>query len=267
MADFDIKFFNLDEEPFSVSPDPSYFYLSPLHRGILQKVKYVVRRRQCLSVLYGQVGTGKTSMAQILIARLSETNQVHYIPSPLYSSEMHMMKEISADFGLPPKISLHAQMNQFKDHLIQLYSEEISPVLIIDEAQQLKGKAYDLIRMMTNFELPDVKLIQILLIGQAELRNKLKLKRALTSRIAVTSTLESFTPDDMVEMIKFRIQRAGGDDSLIEEDAYPSIWELSHGIPRDAMHILGLALELAYLNRVSKLSKEIIDFAYAEGRK
>lgn len=267
MSEFDVAYFGLDEEPFSISPDPSYFYLSPLHRGIIQKIRYVVRRRQCLTVLYGDVGTGKTSMAQILIARLKETNQVHYIPTPVYSSEMHMMKEVSADFGLGPKISLLAQMNQFKDHLINLYSQGISPVLIIDEAQQLKGKNFDLIRMMTNIELPDTKLLQILLIGQSELKNKLRLKRALTSRIAVTSTLESFTPDDMVHMIQFRIERAGGNSSIINNDAYGKVWELSKGIPREAMHILGLALEIAFHNRQKQVNEKLIDIAFSEGHK
>jgi len=267
MADIDVSFFRLEEEPFSISPDPIYFYLSQLHRGILQKVKYVVRRRQGLAVLYGDVGTGKTSMAQLLYNRLSETNKVYYIPLPIYSSEMQMVKEISGEFGIGPKISLLAQIKAIREHLIQLYSDGISPVVIIDEAQQLRGKQFEIIRQFSNFELPDTKLIQMILLGQCELRNKLRLKRALTSRIAITSTLEAFTPDDMNEMIAFRIRRAGGSPDIISPDAYFRTYDLSKGIPRDAMHMLGLSLEIAYHNQQKVITPDVIDLAYQEAHR
>jgi len=267
MSDVDVSFFGLQDEPFSVSPDPIYFYLSQLHRGILEKVRYVVRRRQGLVVLFGDVGTGKTSMAQLLYNRLSETNKVYYIPLPIYSSEMQMVKEIAGEFGIGPKISLLAQVKAIREHLIQLYSDGISPVLIIDEAQQLRGKQFEIIRQFSNFELPDTKLIQMVLLGQSELRNKLRLKRALTSRIAITSTLEAFTPGDMNEMISFRIQRAGGTSDIISNEAYLKTYDLSKGIPREAMHVLGLSLEIAFHNQQKIITPDVVDLAYQEAHK
>lgn len=267
MAEFDFGFFGLQDAPFSVSPDPIYFYLSPLHRGILQKVQYVVRRRQGLAIIFGDVGVGKTSMAQILISRLSENNKVFYIPSPLYSSPFHMVKEIASEFGLGPKISLLAQMRELRQYLIGLYEKGISPCLLIDEAQQLKGKDFEILRQFLNFELPDTKLIQIIMMGQSELKNKLRLKRALTSRIAITSTLEAFTFQDMVEMIAFRLQRAGGDAGLLLPGAYEKVYELAKGNPRAAIHTLGLALEISFHNSQKYISEEIVGFAYDEGHR
>lgn len=267
MAEFDFAYFGLEDAPFSVSPDPLYFFLSPLHRGILQKVQYVVRRRQGLAVIFGDVGTGKTSMAQILITRLSETNKVIYIPSPLYSSPFHMVKEISSEFGLGPKISLLAQMRDLRDHLIKLYDEGVSPVILIDESQMLKGKEFEIIRQFLNFELPDTKLVQVIMMGQSELKNKLRLKRALTSRISISATLESFTFHDMREMIAFRITRAGGSPDLLDSAAYEKVYELAKGNPRSAIHTLGLALEIAFHNKKNTIDSEIVQFAYDEGRR
>jgi type II secretory pathway predicted ATPase ExeA len=264
VAGFNFGFFGLEDAPFSVSPDPIYFYLSSLHRGILQKIQYVVRRRQGLGLVYGDVGVGKTSMAQILYNRLSETNKVYYIPSPLYSSPFHMAKDISDEFGLGPKISLNAQLKLIREHLIKLYEEGISPVLLLDEAQQLRGQQFEVLRQFSNFELPDTKLLQIILMGQSELRGKLRLKRALTSRIAITATLESFTFNDMTEMISFRLQRAGGNPEILAEGAYEKVFQLSKGNPREAIHTLGLALEIAFHNKEKVITSEIVQFAYSE---
>lgn len=259
-----LRHFNLGENPFSVSPNPRYFYLSNFHRGILAKIGYVVEHRQGLTVVYGDIGTGKTSLARVLVEKLSDWNHVVFITNPNFKSEMHMVKAISAEFGLPPRISLFAQMEALQSHLIRMYSEGKSPVLIIDEAQLMRGKQFEIIRQFSNFETNDAKLLQIILMGQLELRNKLRMKRALMSRVVVNSTLQSLSPDELQDMILFRLTIAGGNGDLFQPDAINRVYALSRGVPREAIKLCGLALKLAHLNQEKQITPTTIDLTAKE---
>ena len=260
-----LNYFGLAENPFSVSPNPRYFYLSGVHRGILSKVDYVVGHRQGLTVIYGDIGTGKTSLARVVVDRLSESNHVVFITNPNFKSEMHMVKAISAEFDIGPKRSLFAQMEALQGHLIEMYARDTSPVLIMDEAQLMKGKQFEIIRQFSNFETDDTKLLQIILCGQLELRNKLRLKKALMSRVVIHSTLQPLSPDEMVEMLQFRLTVAGGNNKeLLPIESVEKIYEISRGIPRDAIKLSGLALELAHLNKQKQISPEVVALAQRE---
>ncbi len=259
-----LNFFGLSDNPFSVSPSPRYFYVSPVHRGIIAKIEYVVNHRQGLTVLYGDVGTGKTSLARLLLDRLSESNLVTFLTNPNFKSEMHMCKAISAEFGLPPKRSLYAQMESLQARLTELYAQDKSPVLIIDEAQLMVGGQFEVIRQITNFETDDTKLLQLILCGQLELRNKLRMKKALMSRVVIGSTLQPFSPDEMAEMILFRVTVAGGDHDLLSSAALERVYQISKGIPREAVKLCGVALKLAHINRERHLTAEMVDAAIQE---
>jgi len=214
-----LKYFNLAENPFSVSPNPRYYYLSNHHRGILAKVDYVVEHRQGMTVIYGDIGTGKTSLARLLMDRLAEKNHVVFITNPNFKSEMHMVKAISSELGLAPKRSLFAQMEALQARLIEMYTEGENPVVIIDEAQLMRGGQFEILRQLTNFETNDTKLLQIILAGQLELRNKLRMRKALMSRIVISSTLQALSPDEMAAMISFRLNAAGGNGNIFISDS------------------------------------------------
>lgn len=259
-----MRHFGLTENPFSISPDPRYFHVSPYHKGIIAKVDHVVKRKQGLTVIFGDIGLGKTTLARILMDRLKQHNHVVFITNPAFKSEMHMVKALSGEFGIPPKRSLHAQMGAIKAHLADLYSQEISPVIILDESQLLKGQQFEVLRQFSNFETDDTKLLQIVLVGQTELRNKLRLKKALASRIAVYSTLQPLSPYELADMIAFRLTVAGGGDGVFTEEGLERLFELSKGVPRDAIKICSVALELALANKEQQVSTEIIEAATPE---
>jgi general secretion pathway protein A len=260
-----LNYFGLAEHPFSVSPNPRYFYLSGVHRGILSKVDYVVSHRQGLTVVYGDIGAGKTSLARVLVDRLSEQNHVVFITNPNFKSEMHMVKAICAEFGIGPKRSLFAQMEALQGHLIEMFAQDTSPVLIMDEAQLMRGKQFEIIRQFSNFETDDTKLLQIILAGQLELRNKLRLKKALMSRVVIHSTLQPLSPDEMMEMLLFRLTVAGGNKkALLPTESLEKIYEISKGIPRDAIKLCGLALKLAYLNKQEQITPDVLALAQKE---
>ena len=259
-----MRHFGLTEDPFSISPDPRYFYMSPYHKGIIAKVDHVVNRRQGLTCIFGDIGLGKTTLARILMERLKSNNHVIFVTNPSYKSEMHMVKAISGEFGIPPKRSLHAQMGAIKAHLTDMYVQELSPVIILDEAQLLKGQQFEVLRQFSNFETHDTKLLQMVLVGQTELRNKLRLKKALASRIAVYSNLQPFSPYEMADMIAFRLAIAGGNSDIFDDTSLERLYEISKGIPREAIKICSVAMELTLANKARRVTSEIIETAAPE---
>jgi general secretion pathway protein A len=257
---FDLSPLGLVEPPFSLSPDPRYFYISLQHKATLGKVTYVVEQRQGISVIFGDVGVGKTTLARRLfqIYRDREGFVTAYIPTPIYPSEFQFLKGICGEFGLSPKRSKFAQLNALEAFLIEAFEEDRTCLLIIDEAQGLVGPQFELIRQLLNFETNTQKLIQIVLLGQNELRNKLRLKRALDSRIATRSAIEPLDPMDTTNMINFRVMVAGRRDPLFTDEALEDIYDFSKGMPRDVC-VVGLnVLPLALMDGVSIIGKDLV---------
>ncbi len=262
----DLSMLGLMEPPFSLSPDPRYFYMSLQHKATLAKATYAIEQRQGISVIFGDVGAGKTTIARRLyqIYRDRPDFETAYLPTPLYPSEFQFLKGICAEFGIQPKRSKLGQLAAFEKYLIDLYRKERNMLLIIDEAQILIGQQFELLRQLLNFETNTQKLIQIVLLGQNELRNKLRLKRALSSRLATRSTIEPLHFEDTHAMINFRVMVAGRRDPLFTDEAIRKIYDHSHGMPRDIC-VIGLnALPLALLKRVNIIDGDIIDEAVKE---
>jgi len=263
---FDLSPLGLVEPPFSLSPDPRYFYISLQHKATLGKVTYVVEQRQGISVIFGDVGVGKTTLARRLfqIYRDREGFVTAYIPTPIYPSEFQFLKGICGEFGLSPKRSKFAQLNALEAFLIEAFEEGRTCLLIIDEAQGLVGPQFELIRQLLNFETNTQKLIQIVLLGQNELRNKLRLKRALDSRIATRSAIEPLDPMDTTNMINFRVMVAGRRDPLFTDEALEDIYDFSKGMPRDVC-VVGLnVLPLALMDGVSIIGEDLVRRAIEE---
>jgi len=251
----------LIEPPFSLSPDPRYFYVSLQHKATLAKVTYTIEQRQGLSIIFGDVGVGKTTIARRLyqVYRDREDFYTAYIPTPLFPSDFQFLKNVCAEFGLSPKRSKLLQLAAFEEFLIEVFQEDKNVLLIIDEAQALVGQQFELIRQLLNFETNTQKLLQIVLIGQNELRNKLRLKRALASRVATRSTLEPLHYDDTRSMINFRVMVAGRQDPLFTEAALGRIYNYSRGMPRDIC-VIGLnILPIALINKVPIVDEPLVD--------
>jgi general secretion pathway protein A len=151
-----------------------------------------------------------------------------------------------------------------EDFLLRVFEEEKNCLLIIDEAQGLVGPQFELIRQLLNFETNTQKLIQIVILGQNELRNKLRLKRALDSRIATRSTIERLDPLDTTNMINFRVMVAGRREPLFTDQALEVIYGFSRGMPRDVC-VVGLnVLPLALVDGVGIIGKDLVRRAIEE---
>jgi general secretion pathway protein A len=247
----------LAEPPFSLSPDPRFFFLSTQHKTALAKITYTLEQRQGLSVVYGDVGVGKTTIARRLYQMYNDNPGflTSYLPMPIFPSEFQLLKAICSEFGLPPKRSKYAQIELFNSYLIDNWKQGKNAVLIIDEAQALVGRQFELIRQL---------LIQIIMIGQNELRNKLRLKKPLRSRIATRSTIEPLDLNDTRDMVNFRVMVAGRTSPLFTDNAMQSIYDYSHGMPRDVCSLGLNVLPLALLTNAEVINVDLLQQAIDE---
>ncbi|MDY7039232.1 MAG: AAA family ATPase [Chloroflexota bacterium] len=262
----DLSPLGLAEPPFSLSPDPRFFFLSAQHKTALAKITYTAEQRQGLSVVYGDIGVGKTTIARRIYQIYNDdpAYETAYLPMPIFPSEFQFLKAVCSEFGLPPRRSKYAQIEHFNAYLVDIWEQGKNAVVIIDEAQSLVGQQFELIRQMLNFESNSQKLVQVILIGQNELRNKFRRKRSLQSRIATRSTIEPLDMQDTRNMINFRVMVAGRQELLFTEDAFQLIYDYSRGMPRDVC-VVGLnVLPLALVEGVHAIDADLIRQAIAE---
>lgn len=256
----ELKRYGLKEPPFSLSPDPRFLYLSPQHEMTIAKTEYVINNKQGLKVIFGDIGLGKTTLVRRICDNLRDDPkfEVAYIPTPRFKSEHQLMCAVAGEFGVTPKRSGYETMKCLEDSLINICAEGKTAVLIVDEAQLLVGQMFELLRQFLNFETNDEKLLQIILAGQMELRDKLRLKKALLSRVAMQSTLEAFDPETMQAMINFRLKVAGRDEPLFTDDAYNAIYAYSRGVLRKVVKLCMGALPLGAANRLPMIDARVI---------
>jgi general secretion pathway protein A len=187
-----IAFYGLKEPPFSLSPDPRFLFISDQHRSCIAKIRYMVEYRQGLSIVFGDIGTGKTTVARRIFDLFRDDPDIvtAFMTNPQYPSAIQLLKAVASEFDITHRRSKIEQMEETQAFLIDQYSKGKNVVLILDEAQLLVGPQFELIRQLINFETHNRKLIQIVMFGQLELRAKLRLKRALASRVASYATLD-----------------------------------------------------------------------------
>ncbi|MBX7223788.1 MAG: AAA family ATPase [Blastocatellia bacterium] len=223
-----------------------------------------MEERQGLAAIIGKVGFGKTSVLRFLVDGYLDNPdyKIALLPNGNFPSDMQLAKTIADEFGLPKRRSLNAQMNEIRDFALETYQQGGNVVLIIDEAQALRGPQFDLLREMLNYETNESKVIQILIAGQPEIEQKLITKPALVSRIILTNYLDTFTLEDMKKAIEHRIRIAGGKmERVFEPEALHSLYLASRGIPREIIKISNAAMLLAALNEIRPITGELIQLA------
>jgi general secretion pathway protein A len=238
----------LDSTPFSISPNPNSLYVTPSLRGVLAKAKFTINKRQGLTcAALGDVGLGKSTVLRFLYGEYAarEDCVTTLIPTPKFPSLFSMLKYICSDFEIEPKRSFVAQQDALQDFLLKTYQDGKNVVLFIDEAQLLDNQQLELIRGFLNFETHEHKLIQIVLAGQLELKDKLNTEKnkALYSRISTYSMLDPLTPEETKAMIEHRCQYAGIKNPFTDE-AMEMVFIKSKGIPRNILKLCALAYEM-----------------------
>src|SRR5918992_6292055 len=206
-----LTFFNLKEEPFSTVQSPRYFFLTSAHGTALEKTAYVVGARKGLAAVFGDTGTGKSSLARLLHQKFLDNGFVSVLlTNPSYPTPNSLLRTIAQEFGTPrTDKSFKGMLDIFKAYLFQQAVDEgKTVVLIIDEAQTLKPPLIELLRQLANYETNDMKLLQLVLFAQEELRNTLARPglRNFKSRVVMASTLEPLSRAELENMVVFRWQ-------------------------------------------------------------
>lgn len=264
--------FGLKEEPFSTVPSPRYFFLTSVHSTALEKTAYVVGAKKGLAAVFGDTGTGKSSLARLLHQKFLDSGFIStLLTNPNYPTANSLLRTIAQEFGTPrTHKSFKGMLDILKAYLFeQALDQGKTVVLIIDEAQTLKPPLIELLRQLINYETNEVKLLQLVLFAQEELRDTLAKPRLrnFRSRIAMASTLERLSLDELRSMLTFRWQVAsGGEAHPFSTDAAAAIFEYSDGMPREANILADNALLLAFYQKQREIGRELVEQVASDRR-
>jgi general secretion pathway protein A len=265
-------YFNLEENPFTTSPDPRFFYLAPSHAESVAKCEYAIRNKSGLAVVYGDVGTGKTTILNKLRERFDDEGfTIAVMNNPNQTSDTALLKAVAAEFGLKPSRTKQGAFDQLQEFLASEVVGSHTPLLLLDEAQDLRNSIradrdmLGMIKTLTNLMLDNERLVQIILFGQLELIPLLKKRRELMSRVAQFGVLSPLTKEDAIAMMKHRWKTAGGRLPLpFDDDALELIYRVTKGLPRDIVKVSNSALTHAYAHRQKTVNLASAQFALGE---
>ena len=263
------NFFGLNEKPFSITPDPRYLFLSERHGEALAHLVYGVTESGDFIQLTGEVGTGKTTLCRtLLLNRVPSNADVAVVLNPQLSP-LEFLEAICEELGIKVpkrKESIKALIDALDRHLLSAHADGRRTILVVDEAQNLAPEVLEEVRLLTNLETSKQKLLQIILIGQPELRELLARNdlRQLAQRITGRYHLEPLSAEETDQYIEHRLKVAGALGEVFDASAKRTVFRLSHGVPRLINVICDRALLGAYSQGSRLVSRRLVRRAAAE---
>jgi general secretion pathway protein A len=232
------------KEPFSTSPDPLFFYLTKEHDMALTNILIELHLKRGLSVIFGDIGTGKTSLSRLLVQELNKRGNMlfHIIINPVFQDEAQFLRGLIQNFNAESDVGLDSAKadilelrDAFEKFLIhKAVHDRQTVVLIIDEAQKLDAATLETLRVLLNFETNEFKLLQLVLLGQVELYPKIVSMPNFMDRISFKYTLNPLDAKETKELINFRVKAAGYNSrmDLFLDEAMNEIYNYTRGYPR-----------------------------------
>lgn len=262
------SFFSLKEKPFQMTPDTRYFYPSAKHTDALNHMVYAIQDRRGFVVITGEIGSGKTTLSRVLFQKLDRRTKTAIIRNTHLTAKdlvTQTLEELEISYR-PGSTKTHL-INLLNEYLIEQLRENNNVVLLIDEAQNLKPNVLEEVRMLSNLETEREKLIQIILMGQPELKSKLWLKELTQLRQRVTLHYHLLPLDEMetASYIAHRLHVAGVNGvPVFASTALPKIFQYTQGVPRLINGLCDQALLTGYVNEARTIGPEIIDEVASE---
>ena len=260
-------FYGLREKPFNLTPDPKFLYLSEKHKEAFAHLLYGIKNRSGFVMLTGEIGTGKTTICRNLLSQLDSDTELAFIFNP-FLSPIELLRKINSEFGIDTRAdNLLGLTEELNIHLLNAGARGKNCVLVIDEAQNLDVKVLEQIRLLSNLETESSKLIQIILIGQPELGEKLALHelRQLNQRITARYHLKPLNAMETLQYVAYRIHVAGGRKSVnFSRGAVRQVYRLSGGTPRMINAICDRALLIGYTREEHIITAAIVRRAARE---
>ena len=266
------QFFGLKQTPFSIAPDPRYLFMSERHREALAHLLYGVGGGGGFVVLTGEIGAGKTTVCRCFLEQIPRRCNVAYIFNPKLTVA-ELLKSVCDEFRIPyehqgtGQATIKDYVDPLNEYLLKTHAVGQNNVLIIDEAQNLSSEVLEQLRLLTNLETSERKLLQIMLIGQPELRTMLARPELaqLAQRVIAHFHLEALSEDETGQYIQHRLSVAGlNRGKLFDNKAVRRIHQLTHGVPRRINLLFDRALLGAYAESKNRVDKTIVEKASHE---
>jgi type II secretory pathway predicted ATPase ExeA len=255
-----LSHYNLDRKPFQLTTDPRFLWLGEKHKEALATLKYGVVDQKGFLLITGDVGTGKTTLINALLEDLQDDTLVANITNPSLDL-MDFLNFIAISFNISRKFDNKLDFIVYFSHFLKkIYSDNKNVLLIIDEAHSLSKELLENIRLLSNIELPEEKLINIFLVGQNEINQTLASQecRALRQRIMLIYQIKPLSEKETFEYIKYRLKVAGTEIELFNQKAIQEVYLFSNGYPRLINVICDQALLTGYARNLKKITETII---------
>jgi general secretion pathway protein A len=259
------KILGLEKEPFSTSPDPEFFYHSLSHETALKRLEIAIRLRRGLSVILGDVGTGKTTLSRTLLQIFKDEDNFifHLILDSGYKSEFQFLSGLVRMFGITPAFKSTLDFKEaLQKFLFQKGVEENKTiVLLIDEGQKITPENLEVLRMLLNYETNEYKLLQLIIMAQVEFLGRIKRIRNFMDRIALKYTINPLDETETRQMIQFRLKQAGYNKEvgLFTEEAIKAIYQYTQGYPRKIAMLCHDALETIVMREQTVIDAGVIN--------
>ena len=260
------RYFQLEKEPFSTSPDPRFLYRSLSHISALQRLEIAIRLRRGLMVILGDVGTGKTTLSRALLQTFNGDDNFlfHIVLDPEYRSEFQFLSSLTRMFKVKPRFRSTLDYREaIEQYLFKKGVEENKTiVLIIDEGQKLTPSFLEILRILLNYETNEYKLLQLVIFSQMELLPKIKRIHNFMDRICLKYILNPLDEQETTEMIKYRLSQAGlnGGKKIFTHGAHKLIYQATQGYPRRIIHLCHHAMEHAIMLDKSEIDESLIQY-------